>query len=143
LTESVFDQLFNGNSGYRAQYYLTPEEGILFNHDVIGALLASIEASYRRQPLRVPLKLVRRSLQAPHAKIWVFNEIPAFDAAAPNSLNPPRWVENNASRGRKAPLPPHLMLDLKGAFINFTTNDLYVFELKLDRANDLFLRGYT
>lgn len=143
LTESTFDQLFNGNSGYRAQYYLSPEEGILFNHDVIGALLPSVEASYRHQPLRVPLEFVQRSLQAPHAKIWVFNEIPAFDSAAPNALSPPRWIENNACRGRKAPLPGHLMLDLTGAFINFTINDLYVFELKLSRATDLFLRGYT
>jgi hypothetical protein len=143
LTESTFDQFFNGNSGYRAQYYLSPEEGILYNHDAIGALLPSIEASYQHQPLRVPLEFVQRSLQAPHAKIWVFNEIPAFDSAAPEGLNPPRWVKHNASRGRRAPLPGHLMLDLKGAFINFATNDLYVCELKLDRATDLFRTGYT
>ena len=66
-----------------------------------------------------------------------------FDQAAPDSLNPPRWVANNASRGRRAPLPNHLMLDIKGAFINFALPDLYVLELKLERANDLFLRGYS
>ena len=145
LTESTFDQLFNGNSGYRAQYYLSPEEGILYNHDVIQAILPSIATSYQAQPLRVPIEFVERSLTAPHAKIWVFNEVPAFDAAIANTLSPPRWVENNASRGRKAPLPAHLMLDLKGSFINFATDDLYIFELKLklERARDLFLRGYT
>jgi hypothetical protein len=35
------------------------------------------------------------------------------------------------------------MLDVNGAFINFPLNDLYVFELKLERANDIFLRGYS
>src|SRR4051794_13471296 len=32
LREETFDQLFNGRSGYRAQYYLSPEEGVLYNH---------------------------------------------------------------------------------------------------------------
>ena len=35
------------------------------------------------------------------------------------------------------------MLDLKGAFINFGLDDLYVFDPKLDRPMDLFLRGYS
>lgn len=143
LKESTFDQLFNGNSGYRAQYYLSPEEGILYNRDVIEAIAPSIEVSYWAQRLRVPFEFLQRSLTGPHAKIWVFNEKPAFDLAAPDTLNPPRWLENNASRGRKAPLPGHLMLDLKGCFINFSTDDLYVHEYKLDRATDLFLKGYT
>lgn len=82
LGEVTFDQLLNGNSGYRAQYYLSPEEGVLFNRDVLAALAPAIEESYRKRPLRVPIEHVRRSLNAPHAKIWVFNEIQAFDEAA-------------------------------------------------------------
>ena len=143
LSEVTFDQFFNGNAGYRAQYYLSPEEGILFNRDALGALLPAIEEAYGRRPIAPPLDHVRQSLLAPHAKIWVFSELQAFEQAAPNALNPSRWVENNASRGRRAPLPGHLMLDVKGAFINFALRDLYVFELKLERASDLFLRGYT
>lgn len=143
LSDTTFDQLFNGNSGYRAQYYLSPEEGILFNRDVLEALLPALEESYEKQPIAPPLEHVRLSLLAPHAKIWVFNELQAFDEAAQNSLNPPRWVENNASPGRRAPLPHHLMLDVKGSFINFSLHDLYVFDLKLERANDIFLRGFS
>lgn len=143
LAEATFDQLFNGNSGYRAQYYLSPEEGILYNRDVISALLPAVKASYERQPLRVPFERIQSSLDAPHSKIWVFNEIPAFDSAAADSINPPRWLKNDATRGRKAPLPSHLMLDLKGAFINFETGSIYVNQLKLERATDIFLKGYT
>lgn len=143
LTEATFDQLFNGSTGYRAQYYLSPEEGILYNRDILQSLLPAIRASYSKQPLRVALELVEQSIDAPHAKIWIFSEIPAFDFASADALNPPRWVANGATRGRKAPLPGHLMVDLKGAFINFPTRDLHVDELKLDRAQDLFNKGYT
>ena len=143
LSEVTFDQFFNGNAGYRAQYYLSPEEGILFNRDALGGLQPAIEEAYRRHQITPPFDHVRQSLLAPHAKIWVFNELQAFDQAAPNALNPSRWVENNASRGRRAPLPGHLMLEVKGAFINFAFKNLYVFDLKLDRANDLFMRGYS
>jgi hypothetical protein len=35
----TFDALFNGRSGYRAQYYLSCIEGIAFNATLVGALL--------------------------------------------------------------------------------------------------------
>lgn len=143
LTEATFDQLFNGNAGYRAQYYLSPEEGVLFNREVLEALEPAIVETYNKEPMAAPLDQVRSSLLAPHAKIWVFNELQAFDQAKQDALNPPRWVEHNASRGRRAPLPAHLMVDVKGAFINFALGDLYVFDMKLDRPCDLFLRGYS
>ena len=38
LDEITFDQFFNGRSGYRAQYYISPEEGILYNRDVVTEL---------------------------------------------------------------------------------------------------------
>ena len=105
--------------------------------------MPAMRKAYEMRPIAPRLDQILRSLVAPHAKIWVFNELQAFDQAARDSVNPSRWVENNASRGRRAPLPGHLMLDVKGAFINFSLDDLYVFELKLDRANDIFLRGYS
>lgn len=143
LSEITFDQVFNGRSGYRAQYYLSPEEGILYNRDILDGLVPALKAAYINQPVPVEFDLLERSLRAPHSKMWVFEEEAAFDAALPNTLNPPRWVAKGATRGRKAPLPEHCMIDIKGAFINPDTNDLFVDELKLDRAFDLFNRGYT
>lgn len=143
LTERTFDQLFNGRSGYRAQYYLSPEEGVLFNRSLLDGLVNSIFATYQLTPLLASWDLVSQSLLSPHSKLWVFGEQQAFDEAPGEALNPPRWVENKASRGRKAPLPSHLTLDVKGAFIHPDSRELFVDDLKLERAQDLFLRGYT
>jgi hypothetical protein len=143
LTEVNFDQFFNGRSGCRAQYYLSPEEGILYNRDAVDGLIPVIRAAYDKRPLTEDFDLVQHSLEAPHAKLAIFGEQKAFDEAIADALNPPRWVANGATRGRKAPLPGHLMLDLKGAFIHPQTKDLFIDELKLDRAWDLFNRGFT
>ncbi len=143
LSETTFDQIFNGRSGYRAQYYISPEEGILYNRDILDGFAPAFKTAYPKQPLDIEFDLIEKSLRAPHSKIWVFGEKAAFDNAAQDALNPPRWVENGATRGRKAPLPSHCMIDVKGAFIHPGTSDLFVDELKLDRAWDLFKRGYT
>jgi hypothetical protein len=143
LSEATFDQLLNGRSGYRAQYYISPEEGILYNRDIVDGLIPAIKAAYRKQPLDVHFDLIEQSVRAPHSKIWVFEEKAAFNDAAEHALNPPRWVANGATRGRKAPLPGHYTIDVKGAFVHPATSDLFVDEVKLDRAWDLFKRGYT
>jgi len=143
VSEITFDQLFNGRAGYRAQYYLSPEEGILYNRDILSGLEPALKLAYARQPLVVEFSLVEKSLRAPHSKIWVFGEQEAFNDADDNTLNPARWVQNHATRGRKTPLPKHLMLDIKGAFIHPASSDLFVNDLKLDRACDLFRTGYT
>ena len=143
LDEVTFDQFFNGRSGYRAQYYISPEEGILYNRDVVIGLWPALRRAYESAPLEVDLSLLEKSLFAPHSKVWVFDERTAFDESAPDTINPIRWVVNQATRGRKAPLPAHRMLDVKGAFINPATDDLFVDDLKLDRAWDIFKRGYT
>jgi hypothetical protein len=141
--EVTFDQFFNGRSGYRAQYYLSPEEGILYNRDAMEGLKAPLSRAYIQQPLAEPLEVVLRTVDAPHAKLWVFGETAAFDASPENSLNPQRWVDNGAIRGRRTPLPSHLTLDVKGAFIQPRTGELFIDPFKLDRACDLFRRGYT
>lgn len=143
LSETTFDQMFNGRSGYRAQYYISPEEGVLFNRDILDGLIPVFEKTNRMQPQNTGFRLMEKSLRAPHSKIWIFEEKAAFDNATQDTLNPPRWVYNGATRGRKAPLPNHFMIDVKGSFINPGTNDLFVDELKLYRACDLFNMGYT
>jgi hypothetical protein len=141
IEETTFDHLFNGRSGYRAQYYLSPEEGILYNRDIVCGLVRSIEVAYAKQYAPVPLVLLIKSLMAPHSKIWVFGR---FDHPIENAINPRRWVENGSTRGRKAPLPSNCAIDVKGSFIHpQSDNDLFVDELKLSRALDLFYRGYT
>jgi hypothetical protein len=143
LSEEIFDQFFNGRSGYRAQYYLSPEEGVLYNRDLLQGLKAALSAAYAQQPMPVGRDFVLTSVDGPHSKVWVYGEQSAFNTAPENSLNPPRWVENQGRLGRRAPLPHHLSLELKGVFIHPWSGRLFVDELKADRACDLFLRGYS
>jgi hypothetical protein len=143
VSAPVFDRLFNGRSGYRAQYYLSPEEGVLFNRRIVDDLIAPIRVAYERRPLESSFEIIRQTLAAPHAKIWILDEKAAFDEARPDLLNPPRWVANNARRGRKIPLRTTCAVDLKGAFLRPTDGQLFVDDLKLDRPWDLHRRGYT
>ncbi|MBW8366093.1 MAG: hypothetical protein K0M39_16200 [Rhizobium sp.] len=143
LSEQVFDQFFNGRSGYRAQYYLSPEEGILFNRDVIQGLREPLQVAYARQTLQVDLDLVLTSIDGPHSKVWVSGNPSTFNSAPENSLHPDRWVENNANLGCRAPLPDSPGLEFKGAFVHPVTRQFFVDELKLERACDLFSKGYS
>jgi hypothetical protein len=142
IDEIAFDQLFNGRSGYRAQYYLSPEEGIIFNRRLVDNFEPVVSVAFEQAPLAVRFDAVTNSLLAPHAKIWIYEERDAFDNALIDGLNPRRWIINQATRGRRAPLPPHCTIELKGAFID-ERKHLFVDELKLARPCDLHLRGYT
>jgi hypothetical protein len=93
--------------------------------------------------LRASPDLLSASLTAPHAKVWVFDDQEAFDGALPQTLNPERWVANGGNGGRRAPLPSHLCLDVKGAFLHPRTEELFIDESKLDRAWDLFRKGFA
>ena len=143
LAETTFDQLFNGRSGYRAQYYLSPEEGILFTRELVIGLATAIRAAHGRFPQMPEWHFVETSIHAPHSKVWVFDDQCAFDEAAKDTLNPPRWVASERTRGRRAPLPSHLLLDIKGAFVVPGTDDMWIDDFKLDHACDLFGCGFS
>jgi hypothetical protein len=143
LSEASFDQFFNGRAGYRAQYYLSPEEGILFNRETLSRLTPVLRGAYERSSVDAPWESLQMSIEAPHSKIWIVGEEAAFNEADPNTLSPKRWVHNNAALGRRAPLPTHLMIDVKGSFIEPVSRDFFVDPLKLDRASDLFRVGFT
>jgi hypothetical protein len=139
VDEAFFDELFNGRSGYRAQYYLSPEEGEAFNRRVIE-VLEPVVATVDLAALGVSRALIRGSLLGPYSKIWAFDEQAAFDAATPGMLMPARWRSNGAGRGTRLPLAS--CVDVKGTFIQ-PDGQYWVDELKLDRAMDLHLKGYT
>jgi hypothetical protein len=143
LPEPTFDEFFNGRSGYRAQYYLSPEEGILYNRATLDLVREPVLQACAQRGLRASPHLLSASLTAPHAKVWVFDDQEAFDGALPQTLNPERWVANGGDRGRRAPLPSHLCLDVKGAFLHPRTEELFIDESKLDRAWDLFRKGFA
>lgn len=139
VEEAFFDELFNGRCGYRAQYYLSPEEGETFNRRVIEALEPMVVTA-DSAVLGVSRDLIRRSLLGPYSKIWAFDEQAAFDAALPGMLMPARWRSNGAGRGTRLPLASRV--DLKGTFVQ-PDGQYWVDQLKLDRSMDIHLKGYT
>lgn len=138
----IFDQIFNGRSGYRAQYYLSPEEGLLYNRQIIDAFSPIICDFVARTETKAKSDLHALSLAFPHAKIWIVGELDAL-ASEDGTLNPPRWIENSAIQGRKTPLPKVTAIDVKGAWTDPDTQEFWVDETKAARACDLHFKGFS
>lgn len=144
VAQATFDQLFNGRSGYRAQYYLSPEEGVLFNRMIIESLEDIIYRAFCAKPLDVGFDLIVHSLRMPHAKVWIADEQAAFDDAKLGGLRPQRWwTGTGARRGCCAPLPVSPKIDLKGSFVDPETGSFWVDPLKESRAWDLYAKGFS
>lgn len=143
VTQAVFDQWFNSRSGYRAQYYLSPDEGIAFNRQTVEKMIPAVRAGYAECRLAEPWSLVAESLAGPFAKAWVYKDKEAFDSAIADTLTPPQWVENKGSRGLCAPLPTSPSIEIKGTFIDPASHEVWVDPIKVSRACDLHLRGFS
>ena len=80
LFPETFDALMNGRSGYRAQYYLSTEEGAHFNAELVRALIPAMKTF--RQPLDIEPANVLRSLEGPWSKIWVYRDFRSVQCCA-------------------------------------------------------------
>src|SRR5205814_8045501 len=94
LEVETFDTLFNGRSGYRAQYYLSCIEGIAFNAALVGALLPVLHIACERTS---PDELLasRWSFGGPESKVWVLGDNAHFVAARDGEFSPRRWTERS------------------------------------------------
>jgi len=142
LPEPLFDQLFNGRSGYRAQYYLSAAQGAAFNRMIVDALApAALDASGAN--IR---NAIARSLAGRYSKIWVIGDGAAF-LDSPAALQPARWKAywqaEATALGLRLPCPPPPQLDLKGTFVNFETDEEWVYEGKKDRDEEIFKKGWS
>jgi hypothetical protein len=63
LNADTYDFLFNGRSGYRAQYYLSCGEGDQFNAKLVSLLLGPTRSIFERDPKNFLWKNVARSLR--------------------------------------------------------------------------------
>jgi hypothetical protein len=72
LNRDTFDALCNGRSGYRAQYYLSCQEGVNFNAMLIGALLKALRAVCDCAPAGQAASL-QHSFGGPYSKIRVLD----------------------------------------------------------------------
>jgi hypothetical protein len=115
------DALFNGPFGYRAQYWLGPEQGLAANATLLAALapklLTALETSTDEELSKID---VCAALSAASAKIWIREA--SFLADGRADLNIERWV-NNARKGVElakfgVTAPEIWKFEVKGALID-------------------------
>jgi hypothetical protein len=81
VKSEIFDTLFNGRTGYRAQYYLSAEQGAKFNRTLVKALIEPITRTLKMIRFAVPLEIARASMLGRWSKIWVARDGEVFSAA--------------------------------------------------------------
>lgn len=148
VSEILWDQFFNGRTGYRARYYISATQGSAFNRAIIEALTPSVLHACRNHTLRDDGDLIRKSLEGKYSKVWVVGDGQAFlDSLA--ALKIPRWVsywrdrDRDSKLGLRVPLPSAPQLDLKGTFIKPETGEQWVDPIKFDRSDDIYSKGWT
>jgi hypothetical protein len=146
VPDELFDCLFNGRSGYRANYYASAAQGAAFNRRIVDTLTPAVLDACQTKIFRNEQDAIRRSLSGQYSKIWVVGDGCAF-LGAPAALRPARWADYwqriDSALGLRLPCPPPPQLDLKGTFIRFETDEEWVdwvAEEKKDRDEDLSTR---
>jgi hypothetical protein len=143
LCRDTFDALFNGRSGYRAQYYLSPAEGARFNGMLMKVLLEPIRRIYEFDPRRT-WDSVKRSIRGPWSKVWVHGDSEPFTDALDGEFCPRRWAERaNQSIWLRAPLPMLPAIDIKGSWISDLDGHYEQDPDKADRDDCIWERGFA
>ncbi|WP_131869364.1 MULTISPECIES: hypothetical protein [unclassified Bradyrhizobium] len=145
LDKITFDILMNGRSGYRAQFYVSLEDGRRFNRYLIDSLLPSLKLAWERTN-EEPWDEALRSLRDSSAKIW-----PEMDDEALKGqpkLRATMWQFNCEATGA-CTIGMHLFctcpptIEVKGGWISDRSAEPWVPMGK--RARDELLRcfGFT
>lgn len=149
LKADTFDLLINGRMGYRAQYYLSVDDGRRFNRRLVNSLTPLILTALENGRCGPPVECSRaeNSLKAPHSKVWVAGDWAAF-IHEPELLKPARWVKywgctEHKPIGLSAPLPCKPKLELKGTFICEKTGEPWLPSFKKDRDQEIHCSGWT
>jgi len=133
VSADTFDLLFNGRSGYRAQYYLSVEAGGLFNRLAMAALFG---------PLRIASNEMdaHRSWAGPWSKIWVTGDSEPFKKAPAGEFQPRRWAAR-LSVWLSAPRPDAPCVDVKGTWLSASDKGFALDPDKADRDEVLHKTG--
>jgi hypothetical protein len=142
LQHSTFDCLFNSRAGYRAQYYLGPYEGEVFNRALVEVLAPLVHAVCVTSSCTVPWAEVHASVLGPWSRVWAGGRN-TFPDAPERELRPARWVAANAPDGMalRLPLPAQPALEIKGTFVQGGRS--WLSPDKMDRVQQLHDRGFA
>jgi hypothetical protein len=146
IAADSFDSLFNGPTGYRAQYYLGVEAGRDFNRSLVNGLIPALRANHAAQRFAVDWRWIEQSLSGELSKVWVAGDACPFRSAEPGEFRPRRWAERHAADSNalalRAPLPPRPAIDVKGTWV-LPTGDVWVSDEKRDRHQMLTDNGFV
>lgn len=151
LTEQLFDQFLNGNSGYRAQYFLGTENGERFNRLLVERVAPLIVDAENLYSDRFDRQFCERSLLGPFTKFWYSKDITDPSAreylcSLPEVIRVGTWLAywhgcQKPRKGLLAPLPEDRRVLLNGTFVHPETGDVY--EQKPQRSRHLHQCGWT
>jgi len=144
LSPNTFDALFNGRSGYRAQYYLSSAEGIRFNRMLVRSLIEPIKAIFDIDPRRQDWNSVKLSIEGPWSKVWVHGDSKPFADAPDGQFRPRRWANRaEGSIWLRAPLPASPAVEIKGTWISDIDGGYKQDPDKADRDDCMSERGFA
>lgn len=150
LPTTLFDQLMNGATGYRAHYSVGIKCGESFNRCLVEAVAPIIVRADYLYKDRFDYLLCRHSLLGPFSKFWFTKEL--TDPSAQDKLlkfkeelREPRWLAYWRGRakpwkGLLAPVLDDPAVLLNGSFVNGAGE---AYEQKPGRSKQLFDIGWT
>jgi hypothetical protein len=142
------DALFNGPFGYRAQYLLGPNIGLVANAALLAALAAKLLGAVDTVAEPALAKIdVCQSLAAASAKLWIDEAESASIFANPTrELAVERWVaeaDNGVELAKWGLCAPHASrFEVKGALIDAYGNEV-VPARKIRRHFDIHHYGFS
>jgi hypothetical protein len=143
LSTEVYDLFFNGRTGYRAAYWVSVFDGMLFNIAALRAAEPAIRRTYERGPVAVSWETVRTTLLGEHSKLWTAEAGTEFVPEKSGLLIPPRWRERAGSGvGTCLPVPRRPGVEVKGTFTQVDGN-AWLDPCKADRHLRLHRIGHT
>jgi hypothetical protein len=147
----LFDQFFNGRSGYRAQFYESPHNGEAFNRLLIETVALSL---LRISRSKFTPEFFRRSLLGQYTKFCFPKQLTdqandPYLVTLNEIITVPGWTEywEPKARPRKGLLAPLSDLEgkclilINGTFVDATTGDEW--EQKRMRSQELHNKGWT
>jgi len=150
LPLTLYDQLMNGPTGYRAHYSVGIECGVNFNRRLVEAVAPIIVCAEHLYKDKFDPFLCKSSLLGPFSKFWFPKEL--TDLSAQDQLEKfkevilvARWIaywrnENGLKKGMLAPIPDEPSVLLNGTFVNEAGE---AYEQKPYRSRQLFESGWT
>jgi hypothetical protein len=152
---ATLDAFYSSASGYRAQYYYSPEFGIKANQVVLDSLLCKALLFAERQKKRTcRADWVEKSLRDQDAKIWprqgLWLRYGRYGRNVDRNLHVARWMSHlddsdtkRQTRAKRSMLTPcdENVLELKGGFLTVSGTPLGTFKPK--RALNIHELGFT